>query len=67
MLDTNVFNDVLDGKISSESFAGRRVLVIGVQADELRAAASTERRAALLGVFEEVKPTERFAKHRWLA
>jgi hypothetical protein len=35
MLDTNVFNDAIDGKISPAAFTGR-FLVIGVQADELR-------------------------------
>ena len=37
MLDTNVFNHVLEEKISLELFAGCRLLVIGVQLAELRA------------------------------
>ena len=58
MLDTNVFNDALDGKISAAAFAGRRLFVIGVQADELRATKNPpERATALLSKFEEVKPT----------
>jgi predicted nucleic acid-binding protein len=59
MLDTNVFNDVLDDKISLASFAGRRLLVIGVQADELRATPedpTTRRRERLLAVFAEINP-----------
>lgn len=56
MLDTNVFNDVLDRKISSGSFTGRRMLVIGVQAAELRATPETLRREKLLAVFEEINP-----------
>jgi len=56
MLDTNVFNDVLDRKISFGSFTGRRMLVIGVQAAELRATPETLRREKLLVVFEEINP-----------
>ena len=57
MLDTNVFNDVRDGKISLAAFAGYRLLVIAVQVAELRATANPDRRAALLDVFEEINPT----------
>lgn len=61
MLDTNLFNDALDGRISHEAFAGRRLLVIGVQADELRATKRPERRNTLLAVVEEINPTLEFA------
>jgi hypothetical protein len=57
MLDTNVFNTALDEKISAATFAGRRLLVIGVQADELRATRKPTRQVALLAKFEEIKPT----------
>jgi hypothetical protein len=57
MLDTTVFNDALDGKISSAVFAGRRVIVTCVQAAELRATKNTTRQAALVAKFEEIKPT----------
>lgn len=57
MLDTNVFNDVLDGKIPLASFADCRLFAIGVQADELRANKTSERRAALLAKFEEINPS----------
>lgn len=56
MLDTTVFNSLLDGKASLASFAGSRLLVIGVQADELRATPDTKRRAELLARFEEIDP-----------
>ena len=56
MLDTNVFNDVLDRKISSASFAGCRLLVIGVQADELRTTPNAQKQENLLAVFEEINP-----------
>jgi predicted nucleic acid-binding protein len=54
MLDTTLFNSVLDGKISVASFAGLRLLVTGIQASELRATKSPHRRADLLTTFEDV-------------
>jgi hypothetical protein len=56
MLDTNVFNRVREKKVSVASFAGHRLLVIGVQADELRATKDAQLRDELLGVFEEINP-----------
>jgi predicted nucleic acid-binding protein len=56
MLDTIVFNHVREKKISSASFAGHRLLVIGVQADELRATKDVQLREELLAVFEEINP-----------
>jgi hypothetical protein len=38
------------------SFAGHRLLVIGVQADELRATKDDQLREELLAVFEEINP-----------
>jgi predicted nucleic acid-binding protein len=57
MLDTNVFNAVLDGRALPASFVGRCLLVTGVQAAELRATEKPERRAALLAAYEELRPT----------
>jgi predicted nucleic acid-binding protein len=57
MLDTNVFNGVLDGKALPASLANERPLVTGIQAAELRATGKPERRAALLGVYEETRST----------
>jgi predicted nucleic acid-binding protein len=57
MLDTNVFNAVIDGNISLEVFAGRRLLVIGVQMAELAATKCAARREALLAIAEKIKPT----------
>jgi predicted nucleic acid-binding protein len=57
MLDTNVFNAVLDGKVLPASSVCRRLLVTGVQADELRATGKPERRAGLLAIYEEIHPT----------
>ncbi len=56
MLDTNVFNAVLDRKISAAVFDGRRLLVTGIQANELRATQAAERRAGLIAKYEEVGP-----------
>jgi hypothetical protein len=57
MLDTNIFNHLLDGKISSAALAGRHLLVIGVQRDELGKTRDPERRAALIAKFEAINPT----------
>ncbi len=56
MLDTNVFNAVLDGKTSLALFATHRLLVTGIQASELRATQTAERRAGLIAKYEEVGP-----------
>ena len=61
MLDTYVFNHVLDGKISFASLVGRRLVVIRVQAAELRATRNTLRRKRLLAVFEVVNPSIQYA------
>ena len=55
MLDTNVFDRVLEGKISLSSFVGHRLLVIGIQRDEL-SKAQDPRRTALLATFEAISP-----------
>jgi predicted nucleic acid-binding protein len=55
MLDTNIFNAVLDQKLSPR-FPGH-VLVTGVQLGEINATRTPERKAALLSTFEEVNPT----------
>ena len=58
MLDTHLFDRVLDGEIARASLTGRKLLVTGVQAAELRAIPDTkqQRRAELLQVFEEIAP-----------
>jgi predicted nucleic acid-binding protein len=61
MLDTNVFNDLLDQKISASLFAGHHVIAVGIQADELRATKNDERRTALLDMFKEVAPVSALA------
>jgi predicted nucleic acid-binding protein len=61
MLDTTEFNRVLKDKISTASFAGYRLLVTGIQRDELRATPNCKTRAALLAVFEEIDPSTELA------
>jgi hypothetical protein len=55
MLDTHVFDRVLDGRITASSLKGRRVLVTGIQRDEL-SKAKDPRRADLLAVFRKINP-----------
>lgn len=61
MLDTNVFNRVRERKISLAPTPLRRLVVIGVQAAELKATKDLKARAALLAAFEEVNPELTFA------
>lgn len=56
MLDTTAFNLVLDGRMSLAVFARSKLLVTGIQADELRATPNPERRAELLATFEKINP-----------
>ena len=56
MLDTNVFNALLDGEIALDAMAGRRLLVTGIQAGECRLTSDPVRRAALLKMIEVVDP-----------
>jgi predicted nucleic acid-binding protein len=58
MLDTTEFNRLKRGEISFASFADRRLIVTGIQEDELRATKNIETRAALLSVYEKVAPAE---------
>jgi len=56
MLDTNVFNDALDAKISANAFTGRCLLVTDIQEAELRATGQP-RKEALLTKFWEINAT----------
>jgi len=56
MLDTNVFDRVLDGEISISSFGGHRLLVTDIQRDELSKTTDDVRRTALLATFEAISP-----------
>ena len=54
MLDTNVFNHVLDGRIDAAHLTGRRLFATHIQLDEIRKTADLTRRQALLSVFSEI-------------
>jgi predicted nucleic acid-binding protein len=57
MLDTNVFNELLDGHISIDAFRGLRLVATHVQLDEVRATKNPARAADLRSAFEEIAPT----------
>lgn len=56
MLDSNYFSRVLNGAVRLPEKAGRRFLVVGVQADECQRTPCPTRRAGLLRVIEEIAP-----------
>src|SRR5437764_3575657 len=57
MLDTNVFNKVLDEQISIDAFRGLRLVATHVQLDELLATKNSARAAELRRTFEKINPT----------
>ena len=58
MLDTNVFNFVLDGKVEVAALNGRRLFATHIQHDELSKTKDERRRANLLAVFEALTPEQ---------
>jgi hypothetical protein len=58
MLDTNIFNRVLDGRITIEEMNGLRIVATHVQSDELSATGikSAERAKSLLSVLDRIEP-----------
>ena len=52
MLDTNVFNDLLDGKIDVACLKGRRLIATHIQRDEISNTGNEVRRAELLSIYE---------------
>ena len=58
MLDTNLFNDALDGKISVGEFSTLHLLVTHIQRDELSATKNAARAAELYKVFDEIRPDQ---------
>jgi len=59
MLDTNVFNHLLDGRIDPESLRGKRMVATHIQRDELLATGVKDptRRDALMALFAEFVAT----------
>lgn len=62
MLDTNVFNHVLDEQITLDKFMGKVLFATHVQHDELERTLDPDRRKALLSIFHQIEaeviPTE---------
>jgi hypothetical protein len=58
ILDTNLFNDVADGKVLHSAFAGRRLFATHVQLDELKNTGNIGRRGALCASFQSVAPAQ---------
>lgn len=56
MLDTSIFNAVLEGKVSLAPLAGSRLLVTHIQESELRATRNDQRRAELLALYHRIQP-----------
>jgi predicted nucleic acid-binding protein len=56
MLDTNVFNHVLEGKIDAATLKGKELVATHVQRDELLKTKDDDRRRALLAVFSDLTP-----------
>ncbi len=52
MLDTNVFNHLLDGKVDITCLKGRRLIATHIQRDEISNTENEVRRADLLSIFE---------------
>ena len=59
MLDTTVFNDVLDGKIPLSKLEGRQIIVTHIQRDQIRKTTCDSRRNALLKIFEDLRPHQK--------
>ena len=58
MLDTNVFNHVLDGKVDASQLVGKDLVTTHVQHDELQKTKDETRRRSLLAVFQELTPDQ---------
>jgi predicted nucleic acid-binding protein len=56
MLDTNIFNNLLDGKYPRSILAGRRLMITRVQSAELRKTKNALRRVELLTQLDELNP-----------
>lgn len=56
MLDTNVFNDVLDERAALDLFGDHDLFATYFQRKELAATPDPERRGALLRIFEQIGP-----------
>jgi len=58
ILDTNVFNQVLDGEIDVKRFQGNKLFATHVQFDELQETPDSVRREKLVSVFTWIGPKQ---------
>ena len=62
MFDTNVLNEILDGKVDPSQFTGKNCFVTHIQHDEIQATSNPTRRSLLESLFsllpQEELPTE---------
>lgn len=58
MFDTNIFNRIVEGKITPSAIAGRDVFAMHVQWDELNNTRRINRREELCAAFRQVAPTQ---------
>jgi predicted nucleic acid-binding protein len=65
MLDTNVFNRVVDGDVPLSAFNGRQLFATSVQMKELLATADVVRRNDLLSVFQTLSPELKMTTAVW--
>lgn len=56
MLDTNIFNTLCKQMVSLAPCPSRRLLVLGIQIDELKATKDSQTRSNLIATFEDVDP-----------
>lgn len=56
MLDTNLFNKLVDSEFAIETLENKRVVVTHVQRDELARTTNNERSGLLLAAFNEIDP-----------
>ena len=54
LVDTNIFNCILDGSIDSNQLVNKSCYATHIQLDEIRATTDTERRSRLENVFKQV-------------
>lgn len=58
MFDTNIFNHLLDGRISPETFPDVEIYYTNEQYDELLKTSCIQRREELLSIFQHCEPLE---------
>jgi hypothetical protein len=65
MLDTNIFNRVVDKQLNVSVFNGCRLFATSVQMEELRRTGDAAQRNELLSVFQNLAPERKIATGVW--